>query len=237
MLCSYDISTLQHPFSLDLNHTALIVIDLQNDFCHPLGFCGHDLGVDLTAMRTIIPRIHQVIDWARHQRVLVVYTRESHQPDLSDLTPSKRQRYINAGYAVGTPGNLGRFLIQGEYGTALIDELQPLENELQIDKPAQSIFIATNLEPLLREREITHLLFMGVTTECCVLASYRHASDLGFYCLLLEDCCAATNPSEHQAAIEVLLGENGAVGWVTSSEQLLVAVGDHPPKQLDIHFG
>ena len=116
---------------------------------------------------------------------------------------------------------MGRFLIQGERGCELIDELQPLDTELQLDKPAQSIFIETNLETLLRQRGITHLLFTGVTTECCVLGSYRQASDLGFYGLMLEDCCAAYDAQEHQAAIDVLLGENGAIGWVTTSDLLI----------------
>lgn len=215
------VPTYQHPFELNLNQAALLVIDLQNAFCHWEGFCGHELGADLSAVRAIIPRVQQIIAWARKRGILIIYTRESHLPDLSDVTPSKKQRYINAGYPIGSLGKMGRFLIQGELGTQLIPELQPLETELQIDKPAQSIFVSTSLDTLLRQRQITHLLFTGVTTECCVLGSYRHASDLGFYCLLLEDCCAALTPKEHQAAIDVVLGENGAVGWVTSSDKLL----------------
>lgn len=215
------VPTRQHPFPLNLAQAALLVIDMQRAFCDPDGFCGHELGADLTPVRAIIPRIQRMIEWARRQGLLVVYTRESHRPDLADAPPSKQLRYRNAGYAIATPGKLGRFLIQGEPGTDLIPELQPLASELQLDKPAQSIFIATELEASLRQRQITHLLFTGVTTECCVLGSYRHASDLGFYGLLLEDCCAALTPGEHQAAIDVLLGENGAVGWVTTSEAVL----------------
>jgi biuret amidohydrolase len=112
-------------------------------------------------------------------------------------------------------------LIRGERGTELIDELQPTSDDLQIDKPAQSIFIGTDLVDTLQQRKITHLIFTGVTTECCVLGSYRQASDLGFYCLLLADCCAAMSPIEHQAAIDVVLAENGAIGWVATSEQLI----------------
>lgn len=216
------IQTRQHPLSINLDHTALLVIDLQNDFCHADGFCSDALGADLSSVRNIIPRIQKVINWARHHRMLVIYTRESHKPDLSDVTACKKLRYENAGYPIGTLGKMGRFLIQGDQGCELIDQLQPLETELQIDKPAQSAFISTNLETLLHQQDITHLLFTGVTTECCVLGSYRHASDLGFYGLLLEDCCAAYQVQEHQAAIEVLLGENGAIGWVATSDQLLV---------------
>lgn len=214
------VPTLHHPFPIHLAQTALLVIDMQNAFCHPDGFCGHELGADLSAVRAIIPRIQRLIEWARQYGVLVVYTRESHQPDLSDAPLSKQLRYRNAGYAIATPGKLGRFLVRGEPGTELIPELQPLDTELQLDKPAQSIFIGTELEASLRQRHITHLLFTGVTTQCCVLGSYRHASDLGFYGLLLADCCAAFNPAEHQAAVDVVLSENGAIGWVARSEHL-----------------
>ncbi|MBW4473048.1 MAG: cysteine hydrolase [Stenomitos rutilans HA7619-LM2] len=209
-----------HPFPIDLSQTALLVVDMQNDFCHPEGFCGHNLGADLSAVSAIVPRIQAVIEWCRSRSFWVVYTRESHQADLGDLPPSKQLRYSNAGYPVGTPGNMGRFLVRGEPGTALLDAFTPLATELQLDKPAQSIFIGTDLEIKLRDRSITHLLLTGVTTQCCVLATYRHATDLGFYCLLLEDCCAAFSDSDHQAAIEVVQSENGAIGWVANSETL-----------------
>ncbi|KAM3100415.1 cysteine hydrolase family protein [Phormidesmis sp. 146-35] len=219
MSSSLLVQTRHHPYMIDLDHTALLVIDLQNDFCHADGFCSSHLGADLSMVRVIIPKIQSIIDWARTYGLLVIYTRESHKPDLSDATACKQLRYQNAGYPIGTPGKMGRFLIQGDRICDLIDELQPLDTELQIDKPAQSAFIGTNLEAVLRQRGITHLLFTGVTTECCVLGSYRQASDLGFYSLLLEDCCAAYSFQEHQAAIDVLLAENGAIGWVTSSDQ------------------
>jgi biuret amidohydrolase len=212
-----------HPFPLELEHTALVIVDMQNAFCHPQGFCGCELGADLLAARAIIPRIQRLITWARQQKISIVYTRESHLPDLSDLPPSKALRYANAGYPVGGVGKMGKFLIRGELGTELIAELQPKQDELQIDKPAQSIFIGTDLAYTLQQRKITHLLFTGVTTECCVLGSYRQANDLGFYGLLLSDCCAAMSPIEHQAAIDVILSENGAIGWVTTSDRLLEA--------------
>ena len=218
---SLSVAAIPHPFPIALGTTALLVIDMQHDFCHPEGFCGHDLGVDLLAVTAIVPRIQTVVEWCRRHGILVVYTRESHRADLSDVSPSKQLRYTNAGYPVGTPGNMGHFLVQGEAGTTLLDAFHPLPTELTIDKPAQSAFVATDLEAQLRDRGITHLLLTGVTTQCCVLGTYRHASDLGFYCLLLEDCCAAFSDTEHQAAIAVVQSENGAIGWVTTSEALL----------------
>lgn len=218
------IPTRQHNFDLDLANTALLVIDMQYDFCDRDGFCSAILGANIQPMQTIVPRLQRLLAWARASGLLIVYTRESHAPDLSDLSPSKRSRYENAGYPVGSLGKLGRFLVRGDAGTAILQELAPQPQDWQIDKPAQSVFVGTDLEQKLRDRGITHLLITGVTTACCVLASYRQASDLGFYGLLLEDCCAAFRPEEHQAAIEVLLGENGAIGWVTTSEQLMNTV-------------
>lgn len=178
------IATRQHPFSLIPGQTALLVIDMQLDFCDPKGFCSNILGADLSGVRSIIPRIQRVLDWAREQHMLVIFTRESHLPDLSDVSPSKKTRYLNAGYPVGSEGTIGRFLIRGEAGTQIIEELRPHLSDLQLDKPAQSAFVATDLEAVLNQRNITHLVLTGVTTECCVLGTYRQASDLGFYC-----CC------------------------------------------------
>jgi biuret amidohydrolase len=215
------VPTRQHPFPLIPSQTALLVIDLQNDFCHPDGFFGSQWQVDLSPVRQIMPQIQSMIHWARQLNIPVFYTRESHQPDLSDVSPSKKLRYENAGCPVGAPSKMGRFLVQGEWGAALIDELQVSPDEQVIDKPAHSAFVATDLEQILHRQGIRQLLITGVTTECCVLGTYRQGSDLGFYCLLLEDCCAAFDPMEHEAALNVLLAEQGAIGWVTTSDALL----------------
>lgn len=212
-----------HDFSLQFDKTALLVVDMQNDFCHPDGYCCGDLGLDAAPVRAIIPALQNLMAWARENEIAIFWTKEAHAPDLSDVSPSKKVRYQNAGYPVGAPGKRGRFLVRGEFGAQVIDELVPLPGEFQIDKTAQSVFIESPIEALLRERGITHLLIGGVTTQCCVLATYRQASDLGFFALLLEDCCAAFEPREHQAAIDVLLSENGALGWVANSTALLNA--------------
>lgn len=219
-LQSIVVPTRNHSFSLNLKTTALLIIDMQNDFCHPEGFSSSVLNLDITAIRQIIPSIQKIIAWARQNSILVIYTRESHRPDLSDLTVSKKQRYKNAGSPIGTLGKMGRYLVQGEVGTKIIDELQPLESEIQIDKPAHSAFVDSHLELILHRNDITHLLIAGVTTECCVLSTYRHASDLGFFCLLMEDCCAAFTEKNHEAALEVVLAEDGVLGWVSSSSEL-----------------
>ena len=218
------IPTHQHPFELVLSRTALLVIDMQIDFCAYTGFCGANLKADVTPIQKMIPHLQQVIQWARQQGIWIIYTRESHQPDLADLPASKKQRYINAGYPIGSMGNHGRFLIRGEAGTEILPELAPMPADWQLDKPARSAFVETELAQGLRDRGIDYLLLTGVTTPCCVLGTYRQAGDLGFYPLLLEDCCAALDPTEHAAAIAVLLAEQGAIGWVSSAATLIRSI-------------
>jgi nicotinamidase-related amidase len=216
-----------HPFPMDIEHCAVLIIDMQNDFLVEEGGCPRLLGLssaDLEPVRAIIPKISRVLDWARAVGIVIVFTREAVEPDLSDLTLSKKIRYENAGYPVGTPGPMGRLLVKGEPGSQIIPEFRPHESDTVLDKPAQSVFIGTNLEALLKEKGITHLLLTGVTTQCCVLATYRQGNDLGFFSLLLEDCCAAFSLRDHTAALDVVASEGGAVGWVTTSERLMSLV-------------
>ncbi len=217
---SHSIPARPHPFDLDLEHAALLVIDVQNDFCHPEGFCLGDLGLNGESAQAVVEPIRRLVEWARGHKVPVIWTLEAHQSDLSDLSPSKAVRYQNSGYPVGSEGKRGRFLVQGEFGARVVPELSPRDDERILPKPAQSVFIGTSLETDLREQGITHLLLCGVTTQCCVLASYRTANDLGFFALLVENCCAAFDPREHEAAIEVVTSEGGALGWVAHSEAL-----------------
>jgi len=226
MKSDFNIPARPHAFPMDIEHCALLIIDMQNDFLMEDGGCPRLLGLslaDLAPVRAIIPRISRVLDWARASGLTIIFTREAVEPDLSDLTLSKDIRYKNAGYPVGSPGPMGRLLVKGEFGTQIIEEFVPEESDIVIDKPAQSVFIGTNLEALLKEKGISHLLFTGVTTQCCILATYRQGNDLGFFGLLLEDCCAAFSPQEHAAAVDVIISEGGAVGWSTTSEQLITS--------------
>lgn len=135
-----------HPFPLDLTRAALLVIDVQNDFCHPAGYCQGDLQLDGNAARQIIEPLQTLVSWARENEVPVIWTLEAHLPDLSDLTLSKKWRYEKAGYPVGSEGKRGKFLVQGEWGAQVIPELEPRADELVVPKAAQSVFAHTTLE-------------------------------------------------------------------------------------------
>lgn len=206
---------------------ALIVIDMQRDFCAPGGYADQ-AGLDISLLRAPIPAIQDLLAAARARGVLVLHTREGHRADLSDLPELKRRRAENAGAPIGSQGPLGRLLVRGEYGHDLIDELQPLPGEPVIDKPGYSAFAATDLELLLRNRGITELIITGVTTEVCVHSTLRSAVDLGYACTLVSDACASAYPELHTAALAMVDVEGGLFGRVCDSQRLLAEWKDAP---------
>ncbi|MDF3932918.1 cysteine hydrolase family protein [Pseudomonas citronellolis] len=199
---------------------ALIVIDMQRDFCAPGGYADQ-AGLDITRLRAPIPAIRRLLDGARARGLLVLHTREGHRPDLTDLPASKRRRAEQAGAPIGQPGPLGRLLVRGEFGHDLIDELQPLAGEPVIDKPGYSAFAHTDLELLLRNAGVDRLALCGVTTEVCVSSTLRHAVDLGFACTLVGDACGSAYPELHAAALAMVEVEGGLFGRVLDSHSLL----------------
>jgi nicotinamidase-related amidase len=115
-------------------------------------------------------------------------------------------------------------MIRGEYGHDFIDELQPVAGELVIDKASYGAFYATDLESSLHERGVTHVIVTGVTTQCCVQSTLREAVDRGFFCLTLEDCCAAFEASLHEATLQIIASEAHLFGWISDSERLVAAL-------------
>jgi len=204
-------------YRFDPAATALMVIDMQRDFLAPGGLC-HSQGEDIGRLRPIVPRIQGVLEATRRQKLHVIHTREGFAPDLSDLSALRRTRN-----SVGRPGPLGHFLIRGEAGHDFIDELKPAPSEQVVDKPGFGAFFRTTLEADLRKAGVTHLLLTGVTTQCCVHSTLREAVDRGFYCLVLEDCCAAFDPALHAAALAIMQGEGHLFGWIAGSDDLLAA--------------
>lgn len=206
-------------FSFAPRTTALMVIDMQKDFLAPEGMAGVG-GEDLRPLRAIVPRIQAMLGAARKAGLAVVHTREGFAPDLSDVSRLRAERG-----SVGRQGPLGRFLIRGEPGQDFIDELPPDEGEAVFDKPGFGAFYKTGLEEHLRARGISHLILTGVTTQCCVQSSLREAVDRGFYCLLVEDCCAAFDERLHQATLDTIQGEGHLFGWITDLARLIPALG------------
>jgi len=210
------------PFELDISKAALVIIDMQRDFIEPGGF-GETLGNNVALLSAIVPATLAMLSAWRLAGGLVVHTRESHLPDLSDCPPAKLNRG-NPKLRIGDSGPMGRILVQGEPGNQIIDELAPIEGEIVIDKPGKGAFYATPLTQLLNERGITQLLFAGVTTEVCVQTSMREANDRGYDSLLLEDCTESYFPEFKTQTIAMLHAQGGIVGWTTPSTQVLAAM-------------
>jgi len=207
------------PFSFPPESTALIVIDMQRDFCEPGGF-GETLGNNVALLRPIFPALANTLTAFRKFKLPIIHTREGHRADLSDCPPAKRLRG-NPGLRIGDPGPMGRILITGQPGNDIVPELAPLPGETVIDKPGKGAFYATPLDGILKEKQITHLAFAGVTTEVCVQTTMREANDRGYNCVLLEDCTESYFPQFKQAALEMIRAQGGIVGWTTTSDHLI----------------
>lgn len=200
--------------------TALLIIDVVRDFCAPGGYAER-AGMSIANLRRPIAPIVYIREAARALGLTIVYTREGHRADLSDLTAAKRRRAIRTGAPIGASGPMGRLLIRGEHGHDMVDELQPLPGEPVIDKPGYGAFYQTDLELLLRNAGVTSLVLTGVTTNVCVQSTLREAVDRGFECITVEDGCATSDMRLHEATMAMIRDEGDIFGRVMQSEVLL----------------
>ena len=190
-------------FIIDTDTTALIVIDMQRDFF------ADETGAFEGAMMDVVPRVESLLETCRAAGLAIVHTREGYASDMSDVSPFRE----SLGY-VGRDGPFGRFLVRGEHGHDFLDSVRPLPGETVIDKPGFDGFFATDLDQVLRNAGVRHLILAGVTTQCCVHSTLRSAVDRGYWCLTVADCCAAIDPDLHDAALQLIAGEGHLFGWI-----------------------
>lgn len=227
-MTTYTVQANPYEFTFDPEHTALMCIDFQRDFVEAGGF-GETLGNDVSTLRVAIAPTQEVLAAARELGMLVIHTREGHRADLTDLFAAKRDRG-NPSLRIGDPGPMGRILVRGQAGHDIVPELAPVAGEVVLDKPGKGSFYATDLETILRSRNITHLIVTGVTTEVCVQSTVREANDRGFESLILSDCTGSYFPEFHASALQMFAAQGGIIGWVADSNALLGAFSEGKDK-------
>ena len=207
------------PYEFDIDHIALVCIDMQRDFCLPGGF-AESLGNNLANIAPCAPVIGRLQAAFRKAGLPVIHTKECHKPDLSDLPTAKRNRG-NPKIKIGDQGPMGRILIDGEEGSDFVPELAPLERELVVSKPGKDTFYRTDFHEYLMVRKITNLVITGVTTEVCVQTTMRCANDRGFDCLLVEDGTDSFFPEFKESTLKAVVAQGGIVGWTCKSDAIL----------------
>jgi len=210
--------------AMDLDKTALVVIDMQRDFLEPGGF-GASLGNDVSLLRNCIEPCQKLLTAARSLGMTVIHTREGHLPDLSDAPIAKIERG-KPSLRIGSEGPMGRILIRGEPGHEIIPELAPWKGELVIDKPGKGAFYQTDLQEQLQAKGIENLLVCGVTTEVCVHTTVREANDRGYRCVAISDACGSYFPEFHEMGLRVITAQGGIFGWVATSSAVIASINN-----------
>ena len=222
------VTALPRDYEFPADKVALVIIDMQRDFIEPGGF-GEALGNDVRPLGKIVPALKTLLGAFRRLNLPVIHTCEGHCADLSDCPPAKLNRGRGT-LKIGDVGPMGRVLVLGEPGNDFVSELKPLPNEIVINKPGKGAFYATELDHILRQKGITHLLITGVTTEVCVQTTMREANDRGYDCLMVEDCTESYFPEFKRATLDMVRAQGGIVGWTASSDAVIKSLENVSPK-------
>jgi ureidoacrylate peracid hydrolase len=218
---------------IDPSQTAVIVVDMQNDFGSEGGMFAR-AGVDISAIQAVVAPTARVLDIARRTGMPVVYLKMAFASDLSNAGGSDAPNRIlhlrmGAGDPVTTPdGHESRILIEDTWNTNILTDLTPQQGDFIVVKHRFSGFFETNLDALLKDLSVTTLVFTGCTTSVCVESTLRDAFFRDYRCLVLADCTAepighALERSNHDASLCLI---QLMFGWVSDSTALIEALAE-----------
>ncbi|MDH6062282.1 cysteine hydrolase family protein [Umezakia ovalisporum] len=219
------LSTETKTLHLDLAKTAILTIDMQNDFCHPHGWLAH-IGVDVTPARTPIEPLKNLLPQLRAVGVPVIWVNWGNRPDLLNVSAALLHVYNPTGEGIGLghplPSNSAKVLTAGSWGAAVVDELEQLPVDIRVDKYRMSGFWDTPLDSILRNLGTTTLLFGGINADQCVMTTLCDANFLGYDCILVKDCTATTSPE--YCWLATLYNIKQCFGFVTDSQAIFKAL-------------
>lgn len=198
-------------------NTALVVIDLQEDFLSTSGYFARK-GYDPALLRAILPTVNRLIAAARSAGLTIIHTRQGYRGDMADMTPYERWRRKRAGLE-GTD-----VLLRSGPGFQIVADIEVAPDDIIVDKTCNSAFTYTDFELVLRARGITHLMFSGCTTDVCVHTTLREACDRNFQCLTIADACASGDQRAHEAALHMVTVEDGVFGALAESVAVIDAL-------------
>ena len=208
--------------SIDVHRTALMIIDMQNDFCASGGWVDH-LGLDYRPDRAPIEPLRRLLPPLRDAGARIIWVNWGNRPDLANMPPNQLHLYKPTGRGIGLgdplPGHGARVLQKDSWAADIVEELEPADDDIKVDKHRISGFWDTPLDSILRNLGTRTILFAGVNTDQCVFCSLTDANFLGYGCVLLEDCCATTSPAFCTEA--TLWNVKKCYGFVTDSNDVL----------------
>jgi ureidoacrylate peracid hydrolase len=215
------------PIKIGRERCAVLVIDMQNDFGARGGMFDR-AGIDITPIERVVEPTVRVLATARAAGLPIVYLKMEHIADLSS-TGVVKHRPLGVGEEITAPdGRPSRILVEGTWNTEILPQLIPRENDIVVSKRRFSGFFQTNLDHVLKERGITHLIVTGCTTSVCVEATVRDAMYRDYRCVVLADCTAepiGTNlpRTNHEASLLLM---KTMFGWVSDSERFIEALAE-----------
>jgi nicotinamidase-related amidase len=215
------LATATKQVRVDLAKTAILVIDMQNDFCHPDGWLSH-IGVDVTPARQPIQPLQNLLPILRQGNIPVIWLNWGNRADLMNISANLLHVYNPTGEGIGLgdrlPANGAEVLMEGSWAAAVVDELEQLPQDIKVSKYRMSGFWDTPLDSILRNLGRTTLFFAGVNADQCVIATLQDANFLGYDCILVEDCTATTSPEYCWQA--TIYNVNQCFGFVTDSQAI-----------------